>query len=247
MNTGLAATTLALLALTACAPAAVTPPSLDASSVDTSRSDASTVDARAADTATVDVTHIDTMDVPEVVETPMRLAQCTNQLGHALTRAYGRLDGHLVAIVPTGARGCNADPDHLHLQVAANGAVYDVAVNLGAAPMGGVLDLSVAADDLPLPDGAWSEGWHPSIAPLDYVTVLHLHSEDFTPLAPAAVAARLENELRDVDRIAVFATGYGPDGAHDVHRNAGMDGALALHPLGPSAHLLLFHFSSQTF
>jgi hypothetical protein len=46
--------------------------------------------------------------------------------------------------------------------------------------------------------------------------VLHLHAGDFTPLAPANVASRLEAELRNVDRTAVFATAYVPDGVHDV-------------------------------
>lgn len=172
---------------------------------------------------------------------------CTSQFGHALSRAYGRIDGHLVAIVPAGVRGCNNDSDHLHLQVAADGAVYDIAVNLGARSVGGVFDLAVASDDVPLPGGAWSEGWHPMIAPLDYVTTLGLHAGAFTPRSPSDVAARLETELRDVDRIAVFATGYGPGGAHNVHRNGGMDGALALHPVGARAHLLLFRFSTQNF
>lgn len=233
---------LALLALVACAPSVVAPPGT------TAPLDAATPDAVAIDVAVAEAA-MDTgaADIPAVDDPPTRLPMCTSQFGHALTRAYGRLDGHLVAIVPSGVRGCNNDPDHLHLQVAAEGAVYDVAVNLGAHPVGGVFDLAVASDDVPLPGGAWSEGWHPMIAPLDYVTTLGLHAGDFTPRSPSEVFARLEAELRDVNRIAVFATGYGPEGAHNVHRNGGMDGALALHPLGAQAHLLLFRFSSQNF
>ena len=236
-----------LLALAACAPTIIAPPGVvpaDVPGVDASAADAPAADAPAADAPAADVP---AADVPPVDETPFRLPMCTNQLGHALTRAYGRLDGHLVAIVPAGRRDCNGDPDHLHLQIAVGDGVYDVAINLGARPVGGVPDLSVASDDVALPDGPWIEGWHPDVPPLDYVTTLHLRSGDFAPTLPADVAARLESELRDVNRISVFATGYGPDGAHNVHRNQGLDGALALHPLGARAHLLLFRFATQSF
>jgi hypothetical protein len=233
---------LVLLTLGACSPSTVTPPS-------TVPVDAATlVDVAALDASAEDVaTDAGAADVPAIDEAPSRLPTCTNQFGHDLTRSYGRLDGHLVAIVPAGRRDCNGDPDHMHLQISVGAGIYDVAVNLGARPVGGVPDLSIATDDLPLPDGPWVEGWHTAIAPLDYVTTLHLHSGDFTPLAPADVSLRLESELRDVGRISVFATGYGPDGAHNVHRNQGLDGALALHPMGARAHLLLFHFASQRF
>ncbi|TAK32455.1 MAG: hypothetical protein EPO40_02735 [Myxococcaceae bacterium] len=203
------------------------------------------MDAPAADVA--ELPDASAFDAPVVDAPPARLPACTNTLGPGLSRAYGRLDGRLVAIVPLQTRDCNGDPDHVHLQIAANGAVYDVAVNLGHRPVAGVPELAVASDDLPLPGGPWVEGWHPTIAPLDYVATLHLHAADFTPLAPAGVAARLDSELRDVGRIAVFATGYGPDGAHNVHRNGGHDGALALSPEGARARLLLFRFATQSF
>ena len=202
----------------------------------------------------LDVTLIDrptldasAVDEPSVAETPLRLPMCTNQFGRALSRTYGRLDGRLVAIVGRGRRDCNGDPDHLHLQVAVDDGIYDVAINLGGRPVDGAPDLAVASDDLPLPAGPWVEGWHPSIAPLDYVTTLHLHSGDFTPVTPTDLVVRLESELRDVVRVSVFAVGYGPDGVHNVHRNQGLDGALALHPMGARAHLLLFRFASQSF
>ncbi|TAK32443.1 MAG: hypothetical protein EPO40_02670 [Myxococcaceae bacterium] len=238
---------IALLSLVACAPTLVTPPTIaptDAANVlDAFVPDASLLDASAAEAAT----DARAGDAPTIDEAPTRLAMCTNQLGRALDRSYGRLDGRLVAIVPAGQRDCNGDPDHLHLQIAVDGAIYDVAVNLGSRRAGGVPDLAVASVDVPLPDGAWVEGWHTMIAPLDYVTTLHLHSSDFAPLTPAEVSADLETELRDVGRISVFAIGYGPDGVHNVHRNQGLDGALALHPAGARAHLKLFRFASQSF
>jgi hypothetical protein len=46
----------------------------------------------------------------------------------------------------------------------------------------------------------------------------------------------------------VFATGYGPDGAHLVHRNGnGRDGLVVTQPLSRPAHVRMFSFSSQTF
>jgi hypothetical protein len=46
----------------------------------------------------------------------------------------------------------------------------------------------------------------------------------------------------------VFATGYGPTGIHDVHRNGGgRDGAIVVRPLSSPAHLLFFHFTDQSF
>src|SRR5262245_49460666 len=55
--------------------------------------------------------------------TPMR-RPCTGNFGSALSTSFGRLDGFLVAIVPPGNGGCNADTDHVHLQILVNSAVY---------------------------------------------------------------------------------------------------------------------------
>src|SRR5262245_33732942 len=58
-------------------------------------------------------------------------ACATTFAGTALTGTFGRLDGHLEAMVPAnGPRACRADSDHVHLQIAMNNVVYDVAVNL---------------------------------------------------------------------------------------------------------------------
>src|SRR3954468_20291603 len=83
-------------------------------------------DSRPADGAPAD-TGGDAVD-----GTPMRRA-CTSTFGTALSPVYGRMDGYLVAIVPPApsTAPCNADLGHLHLQVLINGAVYDVAVNVG--------------------------------------------------------------------------------------------------------------------
>ena len=170
--------------------------------------------------------------------TPMRNA-CTptGSLGNGLTTTHGRLDGYLVSIIPVGGgHACNGDSTHVHLQVLMSNSVYDVAVNV---------DSLFAERDLPLPDAAWSEGWHTNDA-LDYAS-LGLHSTDFTqPASMSALAQQIETELANVNHISVFATGYGPSGAHLVHRQSGgRDGAVVLHPLASPAHALLFSFTTS--
>jgi hypothetical protein len=169
--------------------------------------------------------------------TPTR-QQCTGNFGSSLTSNHGRLDGILVSVVNIGgSHSCNGDSTHVHLQVRMGGAVYDIAVNS---------DTLVAERDLALPDGAWSEGWHTSDS-LDYAT-LGLHSSDFAmPSSPGALAMQIEKDLATANHISVFATGYGPTGAHLVHRQGGgRDGALVIHPLSSPAHLMMFTFTTSS-
>jgi hypothetical protein len=171
--------------------------------------------------------------------TPSRQA-CSGALGHGVSATHGRLDGYLVSIVPLGgAKSCNGDSRHVHLQVQMDGGLYDVAVNAD----GGFFD----AVDAPLPGGAWSEGWHTGV-PLDYVSAFGVHAADFSTASPSSMAATIENELALANHVSIFGTGYGATGVHDVHRHGGnTDGAIAIDPLSPNAHLLLFHFSNQSF
>ena len=169
--------------------------------------------------------------------TPTR-QQCTGTFGSGLSATHGRLDGLLVSIVSLGGtHSCNGDSSHVHLQVLMSGAVYDIAVNS---------DTLVAERDLTLPDGTWSEGWHTSDG-LDYAA-LGLHSSDFAmPSSPSALAQQIEKELATANHISVFATGYGSNGAHLVHRNGGgRDGALVIHPLAAPAHIMMFTFTTSS-
>src|SRR5262249_8163994 len=69
-------------------------------------------------------------DARAAVQTDSAPACATTFAGTALTGTFGRIDGHLEAIVPTsGPHACRADADHVHLQIAMNNVVYDVAVN----------------------------------------------------------------------------------------------------------------------
>ncbi|MBL0216545.1 MAG: hypothetical protein IPQ07_22010 [Myxococcales bacterium] len=175
--------------------------------------------------------------------TPTRQA-CTQTLGNALGTAFGRLDGLLVAIVPPGNGGCNADANHVHLQVRMNGAIYDIAVDVGG--MNGVEDVHTTTRDLVMPGGPWSEGFHPSI-PTDYVA-LGVHAAALTLESRQVLTSQLMSELATANHVSVYATPYGPDGAHLVHRNgSGHDGMIVTQPLSTPAHLRMFSFTSQAF
>jgi hypothetical protein len=164
-------------------------------------------------------------------------AKCTTSfVGTALTGTFGRMDGHLAAVVPTnGSHACRADSGHVHLQIKMNGVVYDVAVNT---------DTLVAQKDIALPGGAWAEGWH-GAEHLDYPTNLNLHSADFQT---TSIQTAVETALAGADQVSVFATPYDPTGAHDVHRKSGGDdGAIFVNPSSPQAHVLAFRFSTDAF
>jgi hypothetical protein len=144
------------------------------------------------------------------------------------------LDGRLVAIVPEGVTKCNGDRTHVHLQVLMAGSVYDIAVNT---------DGQTTEVQAPPVGGAFREGWR--VRPrFDYATDLNVHSTAFR----TTNATTIERRLANVDRIRVYGIGYGPDGAHLIHRNGNArDGALLLNPDGPSSPYLLFRFVDQTF
>ena len=178
--------------------------------------------------------------------TPTRMP-CTNQLGTGLTAAFGRLDGFLVAIIPPGTSPCNADKDHIHLQIRANNAVYDVAITV-ASMNGTVEDVASTTTDLWIP--GWQEGWHTGATNgvlLDYVS-RGIRSPAFTVSSRAQLTSALMTELASANHITVFATGYGPDGAHLVHRNgSGRDGAIVTQPLSAPGKARVFRFAAQVF
>ena len=179
--------------------------------------------------------------------TAMHVA-CTKSFGSALSQAHGRLDGYLVAIVPSTQHTCNGDDHHVHLQVMAGGAVYDVAVNiLSDKATGTAGDVSFDELDAPLAGGAWQEGWHSPVA-LDYVATLGLHASSFTSKTPAELDTLLLQELAPANHISVYGTGYGPTGMHLIHRKyPGEDGAVVIRPTTGTPHYFVFHFATQSF
>ena len=192
----------------------------------------------------VDGSLIDAAPVHVDDGTPVRKT-CTNQLGNALvTNQFGRLDGYLRAFVPPGGGGCNADSDHVHLQVEMNGAIYDVAIDVTGA---GVDDVHTLTRDVAMPGPVWAEGFHAGI-PTDYIAFAHVHSMDFPLLTKVQMTSALMTELATVNHISVYTIPYGPDGAHLVHRNGnGRDGMIVTQPLSSPPHVRMFSFTDQAF
>ena len=196
------------------------------------------VDATGAGDATGDATAMHVDD-----GAPTRQA-CTNTLGSALGSTFGRMDGFLVAIVPPGGGPCNADSTHVHLQVKMTGAIYDIAVDVGGT--NGVDDVHTIARDFAMPGGPWVEGFHAGI-PTDYPS-LGVHAVDLVLHTHQEMTSILMTDLATANHISVYATPYGPDGAHLVHRNSGgRDGMIVTEPLSTPSHAQLLSFTSQTF
>ena len=173
---------------------------------------------------------------------------CSGNFGNALTTVRGRLDGYLVSIVPPGGpHTCNGDSSHVHLQVRAKGSIYDIAIDVHSTKTPATPDVWFLAKDAPLPDGPWHEGWNTANLSMEYVHTFGVHSQQFTSTPEAQLAQEIETELASANHISVYATGYGPTGAHNVHRSGSGDGAIIINPLSPVAHVLLFHFDSQSF
>ena len=180
--------------------------------------------------------------VLDATDGPPDRQPCTNNLGSALTEEFGRLDGTLVAIVQPGAHGCNGDDNHIHLQIHANNEVYDIAVDVGGEDGSDDVHTITTAKTLP----AWSEGWHTGVLE-DYVAD-GFHSTDLPLETAQQVADDINGDLATVNHISIFGTGYGPDGAHLVHRNGdGHDGLIVTEPLSTPSHARLFSFTDQAF
>lgn len=179
--------------------------------------------------------------------TPTRQA-CTSAFGSGLTATptFGRLDGFLVAIVPPGGGGCNADQSHVHLQVKMSGAIYDVAIDVTDGQTG-IDDVHTTTRDSAMPvDLPWAEGWHTALL-ADYVA-MGVHSTDLPLATKAELTSTLMTDLATANHVSVYATTYGADGTHLVHRNGGgRDGVIVTEPLSVPAHLRLFSFTNQAF
>lgn len=172
-----------------------------------------------------------------------KASACASTFGTALTDAFGRLDGTVLAVVPPAHPTC-AQPNstHLVLQMTMNGAAYRMVVN--------VESVFAAELDAPLAGPTWSEGWHPGVQ-LDYVTTLHVPSSQFVAHTMAETVARTTDAIALGAPISVYATSSGgtkADSAHLIHRNAtNADGAIVIAPTSGTPHYLLFRFSNQTF
>jgi hypothetical protein len=173
---------------------------------------------------------------------------CASTFASALTSAFGRIDGTLLSVVAPQDKQCVwVNDDHLVLQVTVSGQVYRMVVNI-LSDRAGDQRVRLADVERPLPEPAWSEGWHAGAA-LDYVNSLSMHSTaDFTPYEMYPLVAQVSDRLTLGAPISVYATSSGGSSAHKVHRNyTGQDGAIVIEPTGAKPRFLLFHFSEQTF
>jgi hypothetical protein len=232
-----ASSTLLALLVVACGSSHAAGPSADAGdTLDADTADASAIDA---DASPVDA-------APDVD----KAKACASTFGSALTNAFGRLDGTVVAVVPPNDQAC-AKPNstHMVIQVAMGGATYRMVVDVLSSK--GSPDLGFDEIDAPLAAGAWAEGWHPGVV-LDYQSTLNVHSAAFTTMHQAELVAKITSEIDLGAKISVFATSSGasfePDSAHLVHRNLqNADGAIVIRPDSAQPHWLLLRFLDQTF
>lgn len=184
---------------------------------------------------------------PDAPSDVNKAATCSMTFGDALTNAFGRLDGTVLAIVPPNDQTC-AMPNmtHLVVQVNMSGAVYRMVIDVLSEYCDP--EVSFYELDAPLKDGAWSEGWHAGVD-FDYVLTLAVHSTSFTAMTQADLVAKVTSEIALGSKISFFATSMDePTSAHLVHRNVtNQDGAIVIGPDTASPHYLLFRFSDQTF
>lgn len=197
-----------------------------------------------------------TPDIDAAVDAPIDAARihvddgtamrrpCTSSFGTQITQAFGRLDGILVAIVPPGNGPCNADQNHVHLQILANGAIYDAAVNVGSDT--GVQDVHTGTREVYMAGPAWAEGWHTGFGS-SYIS-LGVHDTDLALQTSAQITSAIQADLATANHISVFGTGYGPEGLHLVHHQSSQrDGMVVREPLSQPGIARLFAFDNQPF
>jgi hypothetical protein len=172
--------------------------------------------------------------------------------GDALTDAFGRLDGTILAVQgPTDTECDLPNDDHLVLQVLWNGAAYRMVVNVLSDGRNGT-DTRLRFAEVPaaLPAPPWEEGWHTGVT-LDYAETLGVHAGDapFEPLAMGDLVERLTSLLEIGAPVSVYATSEGrPNATHLVHYNgSGRDGAIVVGPTSGEPRFLLLHFDGQDF
>jgi len=212
---------------------------------------ASTLDA-AADAPELPLVDAGPDTAPLVDAGPVdKAAACASSFGQALTNAFGRVDGTVVAVVPPAHPTCpQPNGDHAVVQVQFDGAVYRMVVNV-ASTQGTDKRVRFLRDEkIPMPAPAWSEGWHPDLS-LDYAKDLALHTDRFTPFEMVPLSDQITAAINVGDKVGVYVTSSGgsyASSAHKVHRNGkNNDGAIFVRPGQADQAALFFHFVEQSF
>jgi hypothetical protein len=228
---------LCLLLLSACASAVL--PLDGGREVDASVSD---VDAGPADAGELDAGPVDA---------GTKYEYCATSFGNALTAAFGRVDGIVLAVVPRGVTTCGPiNGDHVVVHLQNDAGVYRMVVNvMSSAADPHVASAAIDGGALPTP---FEPGWHPGLT-LDYPTTFGLHVDAgvWEVLDPDTAAARVYDAIEVGAPLSVYATSSGgtyADSAHLIHRHGNHDdGALVLNPTSAAPTWVLFHFLTQTF
>ena len=184
--------------------------------------------------------------VSDAIPDVNKSATCATTFGDALTNAFGRLDGTVLAVVPPADDACALiNGTHVVIQVVEGGVAYRMVLDVLSDS--GDPNVFFYEENAALVAGAWSEGWHAGVA-LDYSGTLGLHSGVFTSMTEAALVDKVTSEITLGSHISVFATSAGEaNSAHLIHRNlTNQDGAIVINP-ETAPHYLLFRFSEQTF
>ncbi|WP_206079653.1 hypothetical protein [Polyangium spumosum] len=171
---------------------------------------------------------------------------CADTFGDALTDAFGRVDGTVLAVVkPTDTQCAMPNDDHVVVQVLMDGKVYRMVVNVQSSF--GDPDVRYLETSHVLPGPAWAEGWHTGIS-LDYATDLGVGAEAFAPFDLPTLSDVIADAIPLGAKISVYAHSSGGASAHKVHRNSGAeDGLIVLDPEGAAPKMLLFRFANQVF
>lgn len=175
-----------------------------------------------------------------------KAAKCTGTFGNALTNAFGRVDGTVLAVVkPTDVKCPAPNSDHVILEVVMNGAAYRMVINVKSSF--GNPEVFYLEKPFALPGPAWSEGWHTGVT-FDYVKDGGLHANQFMPFNLADLSNKIADAITIGQKVSVYATSSGGDSAHLVHRNdAKADGLIVLDPDQKTSRALFFHFGEQMF
>jgi hypothetical protein len=175
---------------------------------------------------------------------------CSSSFGSALTTEFGRIDGTLVGIArPQDSHCAQPNKTHVALDVEINGAAYRFLVNVQSDS--GSPDVYFLETNHTLAGPAWSEGWHTASVEsiyLDYASYFDLHTADFaSAYAIDDLTEKVVSDLTLGEKISVYATAYGPDGGHDIHKESafGNDGAVVVGPDTESPKWLLFRFDDS--
>lgn len=175
-----------------------------------------------------------------------KAANCASTFGNAIgSVGFARFDGTVVAVLAPGNMTCAApNSTHVVIEVRFAGAVYRMVVAVNDLSSPGTIRTKTISHALV--GGPWSDGWH--AVPLDYPSMLGVHSNDFASTPTAVAVAEITDALTLGARVSIFATAQGQvDSAHLIHRTKNnQDGAIVVDVDG-SPKWLLSSFSNYTF